>query len=135
MKHRVNWIKGMAYALLLFNGSGALIGGYSLMRYPDGHMMQLDPSLLQHTPFTNYFIPGLILFMANGCLSTIIIWMLVAKKTRTGVAMIAQGMILGGWIIIQMLLIRTVFFLHIIFILLAIAFLILGYLLRPSHSS
>lgn len=132
MKKPVTWIKGMAHVLLIFNSMGAFTGGYLLMRYPDGHALQLAPSLLQHTPFKNFFLPGLILMLANGAFSVLVSWMLLVQKPLAHVALMVQGVILGGWIVVQMLMIRTVFFLHIIFLLVAFAFLILGYLLRPS---
>ena len=38
---------------------------------PDGSMLGMNPSWLEHTPFTSYLIPGLILFTCMGLLPVI----------------------------------------------------------------
>lgn len=56
----------MLVFLLTFIGIGALISGGMLFAAPDGHLMQLTPDLLDGTLFTNYLIPGIILFLFVG---------------------------------------------------------------------
>jgi len=58
-----------ASALLLFNGFGAIYGGWNFMVHPDGSSMQMSLDSLKHTPFHSYLIPGIILFVVNGLLS------------------------------------------------------------------
>jgi hypothetical protein len=52
--------------LLAFIGVGALISGAMLFVAPDGHLMQWTTSQLAGTPFSNYVIPGLVLFTFVG---------------------------------------------------------------------
>jgi len=53
-------------ASLAFLGLGALYGGGSLLLAPDGHLIGLPLNGL-HTPlFTDYLLPGLILFLLFG---------------------------------------------------------------------
>ena len=52
--------------VLVFLGIGALAGGLVLIIAPDGAIIHMPTSLLARTPFTNFLIPGLILFSVNG---------------------------------------------------------------------
>jgi len=56
----------LLFDLLLFLGVGGFAGGAALLLGPDGHIMGFAPDLLKGTPFTNYFIPGLLLFLFVG---------------------------------------------------------------------
>jgi hypothetical protein len=103
-----------ASALLLFNGFGALYGGWHLMSHPDGSSIQMHLVHLQHSPFKDYFIPGLIFFIANGCLSLFIFATAFLNRKIYPRLIIAQGMVLIGWIAIQIGMIRTINKLHFI---------------------
>jgi hypothetical protein len=39
------------------------------MLHPDGSSIEMSLDWLQHTPFQDYLIPGIILFIANGLFS------------------------------------------------------------------
>lgn len=101
-------------ALLLLNGATATYGGLNLMLCPDGSSLYLPPDLLAGTPFTDYFIPGLLLLLTNGLPSLGITYFFIAKG-RTGSWLVKiQGLLLCGYIIIQVLLIEVVLPLHFI---------------------
>lgn len=123
----------LAALLLLFNGIGALYGGWNLMMHPDGSSIQLTMDWLKHTPFRDYFIPGIILFIFNGLLSIFTFVALLLKLRHYSWLIMAQGAILIGWIIIQMLLIRTVYFLHYLLGGTGILLLLTGILLYRYH--
>ncbi len=115
--------------LLLFNGIGALYGGWNLMLYPDGSSIQLSMEWLKHTPFVDYRIPGFILFIANGLLSAFAFIALLLKLKQYPWLVIAQGAILTGWILIQILLIQTIYFLHFICVSVGIVLIMVGWIL------
>lgn len=125
----------LASILLLFNGIGAIYGGWNLMMHPDGSSIQLAPGWLKHTPFTNYFIPGLVLFIFNGLFSILAFVALILNHRMYPWLIMAQGAILAGWIVIQMLLIQTVNLLHYIMGGTGIALLIVGYLLLKKNKT
>jgi hypothetical protein len=52
--------------LLFFIGISALISGAMLFLAPDGRLVQWSPKLLEGTPFTDFLIPGIILFIFIG---------------------------------------------------------------------
>lgn len=122
-------LRCFAVLLLLFNGAGALFGGWNLMMYTDGSTLQLSPKWLEHTPFENYFIPGIILFSANGLLSIFTVTSLFLNIKNHELLIAGQGMVLAGWILIQIILIRTFHVLHFILGSVGIALIIVGYLL------
>lgn len=125
----------LVYILLLFNGIGALYGGWNLMMHPDGSSIELTPAWLLHTPFNNYFIPGMVLFVANGLFSLVAFAAMVFKHRFYPWLIMAQGAILAGWIVIQMLLIQTVYFLHYVMGGTGITLLIVGYLLLKINKT
>ncbi len=53
-------------ALLFFIGVGAVISGAMLFSAPDGRLLQMSAEILAGTLFSNYLIPGLILFLFVG---------------------------------------------------------------------
>jgi hypothetical protein len=118
----------MSIILLLFNLIGAFYGGINLMLHPDGSSIKLSLDLLQYTPFDNYFIPGVILLSANGLFCAFVLFNVLKNSSTYGRLIIAQGIILTGWIIIQILLIRVIFILHFILGAVGILLIILGWL-------
>ena len=100
-------VKIIVVVMLLFNGVGAIYGGTSLILDPTGRMIQLPASYLDHTPFRNYLIPGIILLSVNGLFSFITIATILLKLKKAFLFITTQGALLSGWIIVQILLIRT----------------------------
>lgn len=52
--------------LQAFNGLSGLAGGFGLIANPDGEALTMSTDWLQSTPFTNFLIPGIVLFTFNG---------------------------------------------------------------------
>lgn len=52
--------------LLFFLGIGGIISGALLFAAPDGHLVGFSNTILEGSPFTNYLIPGIILFLFVG---------------------------------------------------------------------
>lgn len=69
--------------LLAFLGLSALSGGGALIISPSGKLIgDLPISILQHSPFTNFLIPGIILFVVLGLFPIALIFAL-RKKTAS----------------------------------------------------
>jgi len=112
MKRFLNWL---AIPLLLINGIGALFGGWNLMTYPDGSSLQISTDWLRYSPFSDFLIPGIILFTMNGICSFIVIITLAYKYKHYPLFVIGEGVILLGWILIQIILLREFNTLHLAF--------------------
>lgn len=99
-------VRIIAVLMLLFNGIGALYGGMSLITDPTGDRLKLSGSFLEHTPFDSYLIPGIILFCVNGIFSFVALASVLFKLKKEAIFVLAQGILLSGWIIVQIILIQ-----------------------------
>jgi hypothetical protein len=67
------------WILLIFQGASALFGGAGLIFDPSGGAVQMPLSLLEKSFFSNYLIPGLILFVVLGVFPLFILYPLIAR--------------------------------------------------------
>jgi hypothetical protein len=65
------FIRYLLYFLHLLLGINACVGGFMLMLSPDGSLLQMNQDFLKNSPFSNFFIPGLLLFTFIGLLSVL----------------------------------------------------------------
>lgn len=100
------------------------------MILPDGSSIQLSLRWLEHTPFQDYLIPGIILFIMNGLLSILILGVLLLRVKNYEWLVVIQGVILISWISTQIILIQTINFLHLILGLTGVSMIISGLLLK-----
>lgn len=66
---------------LAFLAAGALYGGINLMNDPSGESIKLPATLLEGSIFSNYLIPGVILFLTLGFFPLFLIFPLLFKPT------------------------------------------------------
>jgi len=107
------WILVLLLALLAIN---AFYGGVSLMVVPDGSLLGMEPEWLKSSPFSDYFIPGLLLLLLNGIFPLLTIYGLITRN-RTWFSWlniyrnrcwgwtfaIYNGLVTNIWIIVQQL--------------------------------
>jgi len=122
-----------AIILLFFNGISAVFGGGALMNDPSGSVIKLPTEILKNSPFPNFFVPGLILFVVLGLGSLFTSILVILKIRGYPFLTIFMGFALSIWISVQMLMIRDVHYLHIIYGLIGIILIILGILLRRKE--
>lgn len=67
--------------LLLALGAGGIYGGFLLTDDPSGQLLQMPIAALEHTPFRNFLIPGIILLFFNGVLPLLIAYGLIVQPT------------------------------------------------------
>lgn len=92
--------------LLIILGIAALFSGAVFIYDPTGRTLKMPISALDHSPFTNYLVPGIILFAVIG-ISSVIITVLTVKKIRYYELFIAyKGLILVAFIVAQFYLIE-----------------------------
>lgn len=58
--------------LIFFQGVSGLFGGLGLITDPSGEQLQMPLTFLEGTPFSNYIIPGIILFLILGCFPVLV---------------------------------------------------------------
>lgn len=94
-------------ALLAFNGLGALVGGWSLITDPSGNGIRLSLCTVEGTPFKDFLVPGIILFVCMGLFSMLALLLLVFRFRNASSLVFAEGVLLTGWIVIQYFLTQT----------------------------
>lgn len=128
-------VKTISILLLLVNGTGAVYGGYQLITDPSGSKLQMPLSFLEHSPFHNYLIPGIILMVVNGISSFITFSAILLKTKNYTWYIIAQGILLCGWIIIQMILLQMFYApLHATFIIIGACLIGCGWYLKRTEN-
>lgn len=84
-----------------FNGLSGLLGGFMLINDPTGGSLYMKLEWLQQTPFQNFLIPGIVLFLLVGVANTTGAWITFKKKKKRAQFGIVFGVILMVWIISQ----------------------------------
>ena len=92
-------------ALILFQGVSGLFGGFALVADPTGAVLSMPVTLLEGSPFDNFFIPGLILLTILGIFPVVVfygIWMR-AEWAWTGALLVSTALI--AWIGFEILMV------------------------------
>ncbi len=98
--------------LLAFNGISAIFGGGALMIDTTGQSIGMPLSLLRYSPFEDFLIPGILLFLFNG-LSSVLVAIAVGKKAKGyPLLVMGQGVASVTWIVTQVIMIRGIGMLH-----------------------
>lgn len=120
-----------AVAILAFLGLGAIAGSIPMIADPLGTSWGIMPlSMLQHSPFHSYLIPGIILLGANGLLPLWLLWLVIRRNPRCGLWTAFQGCVLLGWLVVECWMIRMVIWPHYLYGALAVALIVCGLALR-----
>jgi hypothetical protein len=113
--------------LLVFLGLNAAVAGGTFIVAPDGHLIQMPLSNLKNSPFSNFLVPGILLFLFVGLFPLLLgysLWRLPAWKWPDTInpfkrmhwswaGSLAAGAATMIWIIIQIQWL-TVSFLHVL---------------------
>ena len=130
--------------MLGFLGLGAFGGGGALSISPSGRLLGMPLALLAHSPFHDFLVPGLILFVLLGVAPCLLVVALLKKPASSfadrlnfcpdmhwaWTGSIYVGFALIGWIQIEMMFIHAVSWLHTFYMFLAVAILFVA--LLPS---
>lgn len=134
---RICTAKNFLLCLLVFLGLGALVGGGMLMLCPDGQWMRMPLSMLRYSPFSNFLIPGIVLFLMLG-VAPLLLVIVLQKKPASVFAekfnafkdmhwswtyTVYNAILLVLWIQVEMQWLRAVHWIHDFYILLALAIL------------
>jgi hypothetical protein len=92
-----------------FWGLGAVAGAIGFLADVQGGIMGIPIEDLDDTPFDDFLIPGLLLLIAVGGSELLAAWALLRRWTRGPELLIVAGVVLVGWIIVQLTMIQFFF--------------------------
>lgn len=98
----------------VFVGLGALAGGYACLVDPVTPL-GATTDMLQGSPFSTFLIPGIVLFGLFGVGNLVSIILLSKQNKYLGYVAGLLGGSMIVWIVVQVLIIKTVVFLHVLF--------------------
>lgn len=106
------FIRYTIITLLVLTGLNALVAGVLFVVEPSGALMGMDIAYLKYAPFNSYLIPGVVLMLVNGILNMLAAWAVFRFRNNHGIWVLIQGMLLGGWIVVQVFMVRDFNGLH-----------------------
>lgn len=122
--------------LLFFNGVSAVFGGLGLIFDSSGETFQLPIEFLEHTPFNNFLIPGIILFTVNGLFNFFVGILGILQKKVFAFLTLLCGAMLFGWLTIQIIMIRDFYApLHLPYYITGLAMMFLAFLMMKQLKS
>jgi uncharacterized membrane protein len=86
-----------------------MVGAVTLIANAHGNpwgVMSL--SILRHSPFHSWLIPGILLLICNGLLPLWVLWLVLKQKTLYEVWIAIQGCVLLGWLAAEIGMLRVV---------------------------
>jgi hypothetical protein len=124
-----------AIFLLLANSLGALWGGAGLIYDPTGGFMQMPLDFLSHSPFNNYLIPGVILFVVNGLMCLFAAILTIRRWKLYPQLIVLQGILLAGWLSVQIIMIQIFYApLHLPFYIIGLFLIVIGAFLSRKRA-
>lgn len=109
-----NFIRIFSIVLLIFTGLNALIAGSLFIYDLSGQKIGMTLDYLKFSPFNSFLIPGIILFLVNGVSNLLTAFITIKRNKYSNEMIVAQGILLAGWILIQVWMVRDLNPLHII---------------------
>ncbi len=125
----------VAIVALMFLGLSGVIGAIPLLVNPGGEPWSMPQSLLQYSPFRSYLVPGIILLVANGLLSLWVLGLTAGKHPGFGWWVIVQGVVLLGWLIVEVAMLRLMVWPHYLYGAVAMALVISGIAIVRANAS
>jgi hypothetical protein len=123
-------LRSCAIACLAFLGATSVAGALPLLRDPSGGLLKMPLSLLEHSPFHSYLVPGILLLLGNGLLSFVVLLLTLRRVRHYAWWIMLQGSVLATWILAEFVLIRLYFWPQGIYLGLAALLLLTGGMLR-----
>lgn len=109
-------MKLFLFLLTAYVALTAIVCGALLMSYPDGSLFSMSTALLNETPFSSFFVPGLILCVVVGGTNLVAVIRNMQTHPMRYNWSIAGAVMLIGWVVVQMLLISELHWLQFVYL-------------------
>ena len=128
-------MKSLLFILVSFLAVTATLSGLIMISNPDGGVMNLPLSLLDGTPFKNFLIPGILLTTIVGGVNLLAVFYNIQRHINRYNWAIAGGIMISGWIVVQMILIHAAHWLHFLYLGIGILIILLAYQLKGKWAA
>jgi hypothetical protein len=122
-------MKALLFILISFVAITAFICGLIMVSNPDGKAMGLDLALLKETPFKNFLLPGMFLTIV-GIVNLIAVFFNIKRHNTRYNWALAGGIMICGWIVVQMILIQMFFWLQFLYLAIGLLIILVAYELK-----
>lgn len=92
--------------LHLFIGLTAIVGGGALVVWPTGRMLGMTVAQLAPSPFTDFLLPGILLYGAVGVHHAIAAYLVARREPGAELASFSSGLALLIWIGVEMAMVK-----------------------------
>lgn len=123
-------MRSFLFILISFTAITSTLSGLLMISNPDGGILNLSPALLEGTPFNDFLIPGILLTAVVGFVNLLAVFYNLQRHPDRYNWAIAGGMMMGGWIVAQMILIHTIHWLHIVYLVIGLLVILIAYQLK-----
>jgi hypothetical protein len=123
-------VRVIALVALAFLAVTATWGAVLLIGNPSGSPMEIPVSVLQYSPFHSFLIPGILLLLSSGVLGTVVFFIVLYRRSGFGCWTALQGCVLFGWITIEVIMLRTLVWLHYVYWGLGLLLIVCGWALH-----
>jgi len=113
----------------------AVGGGVLLIIDPGGGSLHLSTAWLEHTPFTNYRVPGFLLLILVGGVNGLALFYQMTRNRASYVWTLAGAVLLLGWTLIQMLIFDGVSWLQMLYLFTGLCMVLLTWQLKGKWAA
>ena len=132
MIKRVAILLGLIQAFVAIGGIPA---GLSMIFEPNGTGVGMSTEMLLESPFRDFFVPGLFLFVVNGLFNIVCAVISFTRNKYTGIFGLALGIFLVIWVCVQVYFVGLIHFLQPLFFIVGIIEIILSYIFITKTKS
>jgi len=105
----MNFVRRSAIATLWFLAISGIVGCIPLILDPHGQPWgYLSQSMLRYSPFHSYLIPGIVLLVANGLMSLLVLHAAKRRWPGYGLWVAFQGCVNTGWMVVEIWMLRVI---------------------------
>ncbi len=123
----------LALITLGFLGVTSIAGSIPMILDPSGGLLRMPLSLLEHSPFHSFLIPGIILLLTNG-LVVVVVFLAAARRVEGyGNLVATQGVVIIGWITVEVIFLRTAVWPHYVYWAVGLVLIVCGIALRRDR--
>jgi hypothetical protein len=123
-------MRTILFILVSFIAVTATLSGLLMISNPGGQIMNLPLGLLKTTPFKDYLIPGILLTVLVGGVNLLAVFYNLQRSPNRYNWAMAGGILIVGWIVVQVILISSLHWLHFIYLIVGVAIVLIAYQLK-----